>query len=121
MMLCGDMIDLKQDSAIKGPSGQRWAVSDAASILHTQLCQQLAKKSVWQLRSGQLVGIKDGCFLQASGHLCSQSVTTLIGGRRAQRIEFHHQCRFSLGCAPCPPVADRRSRNNPNPVLAAVE
>ncbi len=29
-----------------------------------QICQQLAKKSIWQLRSGAVVGLKDGCFLQ---------------------------------------------------------
>ena len=43
----------------------------ASFLLHlgplSQLCQQLAKKSVWQLRSGLLVSSKDGCFLQVSG------------------------------------------------------
>ena len=43
----------------------------------SQLCQQLAKKSVWQLRSGLLVGSKDGCFLQVSG----LSVLRLLSSR----------------------------------------
>ena len=46
---------------------ERGALHTSMNLLSLlQICQQLAKKNIWQLRSGALVGLKDGCFLQVT-------------------------------------------------------
>lgn len=36
-------------------------------LLAPQICQELAGKQVWRLRSGRTVGVSDAAFLQADG------------------------------------------------------
>ena len=56
------------------PMSDRYAHAGLKLMKHMQVCHDLAGQAVWQTRSGQVVQLHEGCFLEAS-----ESVLGAIG------------------------------------------